>query len=58
MNEVIERVKTRWEMHWVEGADHSFHVLKSSGKTDGEVLNEIGDFAGTWVLGLTNRRSS
>jgi hypothetical protein len=36
-------------MHWLEGADHSFHVLKSSGKTDAEVLNEIGDAAGAWL---------
>jgi len=39
----------RWEMHWLEGADHSFHVLKSSGRTDDEVLNEVGDAAGAWL---------
>src|SRR5688500_11342475 len=22
-----------WTMHWLEGADHSFHVLKSSGRS-------------------------
>jgi len=26
-----------------EGADHSFHVLKSSGRTDADVLDEVGD---------------
>lgn len=49
MEEVLRRVKIDWEMHWVEGADHSFHVLKSSGRTDGEVLAEIGDSAQSWV---------
>jgi predicted alpha/beta-hydrolase family hydrolase len=49
MNDVLERVSTSWEMHWMEGADHSFHVLKSSGKTDGEVLAEIADTAKNWV---------
>ena len=49
MEEVLKRVTTDWEMHWVEGADHSFHVLKSSGKTDAEVLAEIGDAAQAWV---------
>jgi hypothetical protein len=39
-------------MHWVEGADHSFHVLKSSGKTDAQVLAEIGDAAQAWVTRL------
>jgi predicted alpha/beta-hydrolase family hydrolase len=49
MEAVLKRVKTRWEMHWVEGADHSFHVLKSSGKTDAQVLGEIGDQTQAWV---------
>jgi hypothetical protein len=49
MEEVLKRVTTDWEMHWVEGADHSFHVLKSSGKTDAQVLAEIGDAAQAWV---------
>ncbi len=39
----------QWEMRWLEGADHSFHVLKSSGSTDTEVLNEVGDAAGAWL---------
>lgn len=30
-----------FRMHWVEGADHSFRVLKASGRTDAEVLDEI-----------------
>lgn len=43
METALKGVKTQWEMHWLEGADHSFHVLKSSGRTDKDVLNEIGD---------------
>jgi predicted alpha/beta-hydrolase family hydrolase len=38
-----------WEMHWLDGADHSFHVLKSSGRTDAEVLTEAGDATARWV---------
>jgi predicted alpha/beta-hydrolase family hydrolase len=49
MDDVLTRVKTRWEMHWVEGADHSFHVLKSSGKTDEQVLDGIGDAVDNWA---------
>ena len=49
MEEVLKRVKTDWEMHWVEGADHSFHVLKSSGRSDGEVLEDIADKSAAWV---------
>jgi uncharacterized protein len=49
MDEVLEKVTTTWEMHWVDGADHSFHVPKSSGRTDGQVLDEIADTAMNWV---------
>jgi predicted alpha/beta-hydrolase family hydrolase len=52
MEEALKRVKTGWDMHWVEGADHSFHVLKSSGKTDAQVMDEIGKAAQQWVLRL------
>ena len=52
MNSVLERVKTKWEMIWVEGADHSFHVSKSSGKTDAQVLNEMADKITDWIGGL------
>ena len=41
-----------WQMHWLEGADHSFHVLKSSGKTDEDVMKEVGTTAQRWLQGL------
>ena len=43
-------------MHWLEGADHSFHVLKSSGTTDAAVLLEVGEVASTWLSGVETRR--
>jgi predicted alpha/beta-hydrolase family hydrolase len=49
MERVLGTVQAPWEMHWLEGADHSFHVLKSSGRTDAEVLNEVGDAARVWL---------
>ena len=33
----------RARMHVVDGADHGFHVLKRSGRTDAEVLEELAD---------------
>ena len=46
-------VKSRcWQMHWLEGADHSFHVLKSSGRTDDDVMAEVGSTARDWRLQL------
>jgi predicted alpha/beta-hydrolase family hydrolase len=55
MDGVIERLTGRWTMHWLNGADHSFHVLKSSGRTDGEVLSEIAEASGAWASGLRGR---
>jgi uncharacterized protein len=39
-------------LHVIESADHSFHVLKSSGKTDAEVLHELAQTTATWARGL------
>jgi predicted alpha/beta-hydrolase family hydrolase len=36
-------------LHLAEGADHSFHVLKSSGRNDREVLAEILDAFAAWA---------
>src|SRR5206468_9921171 len=55
MEEVLKRVTTNWEMHWVEGADHSFHVLKSSGRTDTQVLDQMSDTIRDWVERLERR---
>jgi uncharacterized protein len=52
MERVLERVGENFLMHWVEGADHSFHVLKSSGRTDAQVMEEIGDVSERWARGL------
>jgi uncharacterized protein len=36
-------------MHVIDGADHSFHVLKSSGKTDAAVLKELAQQTAEWA---------
>jgi predicted alpha/beta-hydrolase family hydrolase len=53
MDRVLQRVGANWQMHWIEGADHSFHVLKSSGRTDTQVLKEIGEVSERWLSGLS-----
>lgn len=57
MEAALIPVKTRWDMCWLDGADHSFHVLKSSGRTDADVLREIGAATQAWVAGLRSRHS-
>lgn len=49
MKGVLQRVTAPWQMLWLETADHSFHVLKSSGKTDAQVMGEVADAAEKWV---------
>jgi len=36
-------------LHEFETADHSFHVLKSSGKTDAEIMRELGQSVRSWA---------
>jgi predicted alpha/beta-hydrolase family hydrolase len=49
MTKVLEKLGPNWQMHWLEGADHSFHVLKSSGRSDAAVLEEVGDATTAWL---------
>jgi predicted alpha/beta-hydrolase family hydrolase len=49
MDAVVPHVGANFQMHWLEGADHSFHVLKSSGRTDADVMSEIGDATQRWL---------
>jgi len=39
-------------LHIVEGGDHSFHVLKRSGRTDEEALNEVAEAIAEWTTGV------
>jgi uncharacterized protein len=56
MERAVATVTCPWQMEWVERADHSFHVLKSSGRTDTEVMEQIGRTSGEWVRGLARAR--
>jgi uncharacterized protein len=40
------------KLHVVEGADHSFHVLKRTGRTDAEVLRELAGALVSWGRSL------
>jgi len=43
MQAVVARLPHSFRMHWLDEADHGFHVRTSSGRTDVDVLREIGD---------------
>jgi predicted alpha/beta-hydrolase family hydrolase len=57
MEAVLARVGANWTMHWLEGADHSFHVLKSSGTTDAAVMRETAQVAGAWLSTLKSGKA-
>ena len=46
---VCARLGSRAALHIIEKADHSFHVLKSSGRADAEVLRELAETAASWA---------
>ena len=46
---VCQRLGSRATLHLVEGADHSFGVPKSSGRTHAAVLDELADTLVQWV---------
>jgi predicted alpha/beta-hydrolase family hydrolase len=46
---VVKRLGERATLHLVEGGDHSFHVLKRSGRTDRDVMAELTDAIVDWT---------
>jgi len=46
---VVKDLGSRATLRLLEGADHSFHVLKSSGRNDREVIDEALDAFAAWV---------
>jgi hypothetical protein len=54
MGPLCERLQAKGQarLRVIEGADHGFHVLKKSGRTDQEVLTEIGKAVSEWAAGL------
>lgn len=52
MGDVTARLGTRATLHVVEGADHAFHVLKRSGRTDAKVMEELAGAIAAWIATL------
>jgi predicted alpha/beta-hydrolase family hydrolase len=46
---ICSSLGSRTQLHVIETADHSFHVQKSSGRTDAEVLHELAQTTASWA---------
>ena len=46
---VVKRLGARATFHVVEGGDHSFKVLKRTGRTETDVMNELADTITAWT---------
>ena len=46
---ICAQLGSRATLEVVEGADHSFHVLKASGKSDAEVLRGLAGSVASWM---------
>src|SRR5713101_2719885 len=49
---VCAKLGPRTTLHVIETADHSFHVLKRSGRSDPEVLRELAEKTASWAEGI------
>jgi predicted alpha/beta-hydrolase family hydrolase len=49
---VCAKLGSRATLHVIEKADHSFHVLKSAGRSDDDVLQELAETAASWAEGM------
>ncbi|MES2936888.1 MAG: alpha/beta family hydrolase [Pseudomonadota bacterium] len=49
VRETVGGLGPRATLHVVDGADHSFHVPARSGRTDGEVIEELADAVLGWI---------
>lgn len=55
VRQVVQPLGERATLHVVDGADHAFHVLARSGRTDAEVIDELADTAAAWMLRCARR---
>jgi predicted alpha/beta-hydrolase family hydrolase len=51
---VVKQLGERATLHLVEGGDHSFKVLKRSGKTDTDVMTELAQMIVDWTNNLAD----
>jgi uncharacterized protein len=56
LRSVVADLGPRATLHVVEGGDHSFGVLKRSGRSEDDVMAELGDVVAGWIRDQTDAR--
>lgn len=46
---VCAKLQPRTTVHIIESADHSFHILRSSKRSDAEVMRELAEITASWA---------
>jgi predicted alpha/beta-hydrolase family hydrolase len=54
---VCAKLGSQATLHVIEKADHSFHILKSSGRSEAEVLRELAETAVSWAEAIDETQS-
>lgn len=52
MDREIQGLGMSVRLIWLDGADHGFHVLKRSGRTDDDIIGESADRLQEWFDGV------
>ena len=47
-----KRIPAAVSFHWLDGADHGYRPLRSTGRTAADVVEEVSRVSGEWVTGL------
>ena len=50
---VVTSLEPRATLSWIDGADHAFHVPRSSGRSDAQVLASMLDDVVSWMRSVT-----
>jgi uncharacterized protein len=53
---ICARLGRRATLHEIAGADHGFHVPKSSGRSDADILDQLARTVATWASALARGR--
>jgi len=51
---ICEELGARATLHIIDTGDHSFHMLKKSGKTDADALRELAQTTASWQTSMLN----